>query len=112
MGGWAPPENTETTRANRLVVKSRLGMQAPRQGHCLQVLRFSNCGRAACAATKAMERNVTKPVHDYPKHPACQPSSHHGPSPAEIQRWEDDGGAIPTARKARRRQCDPHLDYE
>jgi hypothetical protein len=41
-----------------------------------------------------MERNVTNPFIDRLNHiPASRPHS-HDPTPAEIQRWEDDGGAV------------------
>jgi hypothetical protein len=41
-----------------------------------------------------MERNVTNPFIDHLNEvPASRPHS-HAPTPAEIQRWEDDGGAI------------------
>jgi hypothetical protein len=41
-----------------------------------------------------MERNVTNPFIDKLMQ-AARPGSHsHAPTPAEIQRWEDDGGAI------------------
>jgi hypothetical protein len=56
-----------------------------------------------------MERKMTKLLIECPK-PMARTASHvHGPTPAEIQRWEDDGGAIlpdPPPRHAERHHRD------
>ena len=41
-----------------------------------------------------MERNVTKHTIDCLKEAVCSASPNHGLTLIEIQRWEDDGGAI------------------
>src|ERR1700686_3177910 len=70
------------------------GSQAPRQTVRRPSSALSNLGRRACPAIPGMERNVTNPFIDNLMK-AARPGSHsHAPSPVEIQRWEDDGGAI------------------
>jgi hypothetical protein len=51
-----------------------------------------------------MERNVTELPIDYLRPEACCVSSNHGPTPIEIQRWDDNGGAIPPDLKLRRKR--------
>lgn len=46
-----------------------------------------------------MERNVTNHNINCIKHAARSASPNHGLTLIEVQRWEDDGGAIPTHRK-------------
>jgi hypothetical protein len=58
-----------------------------------------------------MERNVTKHLIDCLKEAIRSASSNHGLTLIEIQRWEDDGGAIP-ARSIRRRKTDRHVHEE
>ena len=41
-----------------------------------------------------MERNVTNPFTDRLKQTSRPVTHSHAPTPAEIQRWENDGGAI------------------
>jgi hypothetical protein len=55
-----------------------------------------------------MERNVTKHTIDCLKEAACSGSPNRGLTPIEIQRWEDDGGAIPAARPTRRQRHERH----
>src|SRR5881227_955622 len=70
------------------------GSQAPRQTVRRSSSALSNLGRSACPAIPGMERNVTNPLIDRLIQ-AARPGWHdHAPTPAEIQRWEDDGGAI------------------
>jgi hypothetical protein len=70
------------------------GSQAPRQTVRRPSSALSNLGRRACPAIPGMERKVTSPFIDNLMQ-AARPGSHsHAPNPAEIQRWEDDGGAI------------------
>jgi len=45
------------------------------------------------------------------KHAACSISPHHGPTLIEVQRWEDDGGAV-LADVTTRRRHEPHLGHE
>jgi hypothetical protein len=56
-----------------------------------------------------MERNVTKHLIDCLKHAACSASPNHGLTLIEIQRWEDDGGAILAELTPRRDGADRHL---
>jgi len=46
---------------------------------------------------------MTQRIIDCLKHAACSASPNHGLTPLEIQRWEDDGGAI-VAHTARPRE--------
>jgi hypothetical protein len=51
-----------------------------------------------------VKRNMTQQIIDCLRHAACSASPNHGLTPLEIQRWEDDGGAIlaePPPRRAR-----------
>jgi hypothetical protein len=41
-----------------------------------------------------MERNVTNPFTEYRIEPSHRPAHDRGPTPLELQRWEDDGGAV------------------
>jgi hypothetical protein len=57
------------------------------------------------------KRNMAKQIIDRLKHAACSASPNHGLTPLEIQRWEDDGGAVlgdvaPRPEKADRRLHD------
>ena len=61
-----------------------------------------------------MERNVTNLFIDGLKQTArsAEHEHEHGPTPAEIQRWEDDGGAVspppaPTKKSAERHVREP-----
>jgi hypothetical protein len=45
------------------------------------------------------------------KHAACSRSPHHGPTLIEIQRWDDDGGAV-LSDTPRRHRHEPHLGHE
>jgi hypothetical protein len=56
-----------------------------------------------------MERNVTRHFIDCLKQAACSASPNHGLSPLEIQRWEDDGGAIPADAMPRRERAERHF---
>ena len=55
-----------------------------------------------------MERNVTKHLIDCLKQAACSASPNRGLTPLEIQRWEDDGGAIPTDAMPGRVRAERH----
>ena len=51
-----------------------------------------------------MERNVTNPFTEYRTEPSRRPAHDRGPTPLELQRWEDDGGPVapePNARQPR-----------
>jgi hypothetical protein len=54
-----------------------------------------------------VERNVTRPFIHHAKYAVCPASPRHGPTPIEIQRWEDDGGAV-LADIAPRATCAGH----
>jgi hypothetical protein len=54
---------------------------------------------------------MTKHTIDHLKQAVCSASPNHGLTPIEIQRWEDDGGAIPARRTARRQRRERH-DHE
>jgi hypothetical protein len=57
-----------------------------------------------------MERNVTNPFIDRLERKARSGPHTHGPTPAEIQRWEDDGGAVrpdPRPRHTERHHHEP-----
>jgi hypothetical protein len=56
-----------------------------------------------------MERNVTNPfIERLNQVPASRPHS-HDPTPAEIQRWENDGGAVlPNPLPRREREHHSH----
>jgi hypothetical protein len=60
-----------------------------------------------------MERNVTNPFIDRLNQiPASRPHS-HDPAPAEIQRWEDDGGTVlpdPPPRQVEWHHRDEHAE--
>jgi hypothetical protein len=45
------------------------------------------------------------------KHAACSRSPHRGPTLIEIQRWEDDGGAVLPDATPRRDKADQHRHY-
>jgi hypothetical protein len=52
-----------------------------------------------------MERNVTNPFTEYGIQPSRRPSHNQAPTRLELQRWEDDGGAVraePSSRRAER----------
>jgi hypothetical protein len=54
---------------------------------------------------------VRKHFTNWLRHAACSASPNHGLTPIEMQRWEDDGGAIlPDA--PRRHRHEPHLGHE
>ena len=56
-----------------------------------------------------MERNVTNPFTEYRTEPSRRPAHDRGPTPLELQRWEDDGGAVrpeSSPRRAERHQHD------
>jgi len=55
-----------------------------------------------------MERNMTKHTIDCLKDAVCSASPNHGLTLIEIQRWEDDGGAIPAGPTPRRQRCERH----
>jgi hypothetical protein len=55
-----------------------------------------------------MERNMTRHLIDCLKQAACSASPNHGLTLIEIQRWEDDGGAIPTDAMPRRERVERH----
>jgi prevent-host-death family protein len=52
---------------------------------------------------------VTKHTIDCLKGTVCSASPNHGLTALEIQRWEDDGGAIFTSCVRRRQRCDRHV---
>ena len=54
---------------------------------------------------------MTKFCIDDLKQHACSASPNHGLTPLDIQRWEDDGGAILAEPKRQRQRRDWHL-YE
>jgi hypothetical protein len=84
------------------------GSQAPRQRQRLQVLRFSNLGHGTRPATSGVQRTMTQHIIDCLKHAACSASPNHGLTPLEIQRWEDDGGAILADAPPRRERVGEH----
>jgi hypothetical protein len=45
------------------------------------------------------------------KHAACSRSPHRGPTLIEIQRWEDDGGAVLPDATPRRDKAGQHRHY-
>jgi hypothetical protein len=54
-----------------------------------------------------MERNVTNLFTEYLIESSHRSSSDRGPSPLELQRWEDDGGAVlPDLRPSRAERLD------
>lgn len=57
-----------------------------------------------------MERNVTNPFIDNLTQMPRRGSHSHAPTLAEIQRWEDDGGAVLPDVTTRRRY-EPHLGH-
>jgi hypothetical protein len=58
------------------------------------------------------KRNMTTHTFDYLKQAVCSASPNHGLTLVEIQRWEDDGGAILAEPMARREAIDLHLHDE
>ncbi|TMJ61620.1 MAG: hypothetical protein E6G81_04130 [Alphaproteobacteria bacterium] len=52
---------------------------------------------------------MTQHIIDCLTHAACSASPNHGLTPLEIQRWEDDGGAILAEPKRQRQRRDWHL---
>ena len=52
-----------------------------------------------------MERNVTKHTIDCLKEAVCSASPNHNLTLIELQRWEDDGGAISAGPTPRRQRC-------
>jgi hypothetical protein len=56
-----------------------------------------------------MERNVTEHIIDCLKQAASSASPNHGLTALEIQRWEDDGGAVLANATPRREGADRHL---
>jgi hypothetical protein len=70
------------------------GLQAPRQTVPRPSSALSNLGRSPCPAIPGMERYVTNIFIDRRKQTARSAAHEHDPTPAEIQRWEDDGGAV------------------
>jgi hypothetical protein len=55
-----------------------------------------------------VKRNMTQYIIDCLKQAACSASPNHGLTPLEIQRWEDDGGAILTEATPCRARTDGH----
>jgi hypothetical protein len=55
-----------------------------------------------------MERNMTKFCIDESKPRTCSASPNHDLIPLEIQRWEDDGGAILTDISPCRQRAGEH----
>ena len=55
---------------------------------------------------------MIKHTIDYLKEAVCSASPNHGLTLIEIQRWEDDGGAVPAAHKPRQQRRERHLDDE
>jgi hypothetical protein len=55
------------------------------------------------------KRNMTTHILDYLKQAVCSASPNHGVTPIEIQRWEDDGGAILADRPPRPQHCERHV---
>jgi hypothetical protein len=55
-----------------------------------------------------VKRNMTRHIIDCLKHAACAATPNHGLTPLEIQRWEDDGGAILADISPRRDRTGTH----
>lgn len=52
---------------------------------------------------------MTNLVIDRLKQTARSAAHEHGPTPAEIQRWEDDGGAVFSAPAPTKKSADRHV---
>jgi hypothetical protein len=78
----------------------------------LQVLRFPPRPERLPGHSR-MERTVTNPFTDRLKQTSRPDTHSHAPSPAEIQRWENDGGSIhpdKPARRTERHHRDEHAE--
>jgi hypothetical protein len=78
----------------------------------LQVLRFNPRPRHGPAEPEMEKRNMAKQIIDCLKHAACSASPNHGLTPLEIQRWEDDGGAVLGDAAPRPEKADRRVDNE
>ena len=69
-----------------------------------------NSAAAPAPATTGVERNVTKPFIQHAEHAVCPASPKHGPTALDIQRWEDDGGAVFPDITPRSKCAEHHID--